>query len=62
MKTCPLCGFKFEKSAIVKCASCPVNCGKGTLCCPHCGYKYIEKSSTLELLKKIIKRRNKHAA
>jgi uncharacterized Zn finger protein (UPF0148 family) len=62
MKTCPLCGYKFEKSADVKCASCPVNCGKGTLCCPNCGYKYIEKSSTVELLKKLIKRRNKNAA
>jgi len=61
MMSCPLCGKGFEKSGKSACSSCPMGAGcANTACCPHCGYKFVTGSSTIDLLKRVFKRSAKN--
>jgi hypothetical protein len=60
VRTCPLCGQRFDPEG----SSCPSGCplaGKcKVICCPNCGYEFVEDSavvSGLGRLWKIIRRR-----
>lgn len=56
MMKCPLCGHGFKEGAKPSCGSCPMGSGCGFTCCPHCGYKFVTESKTLNLINKIIGR------
>lgn len=45
---CPLCGLHFAEGA-VHCGGCPLNASCGTICCPRCGYEYVDRSATVDL-------------
>lgn len=44
MTTCPLCGNHFDEEDSGACVACPLNRNCGTICCPNCGYQFIERS------------------
>ncbi|MEE8168699.1 MAG: hypothetical protein V3T58_07495 [Candidatus Hydrothermarchaeales archaeon] len=55
---CPLCGYEFaEEMEEVKCKGCPMSRGCGMICCPHCNYQFVQKSKTIDVIKKILRRR-----
>lgn len=56
MKKCPLCSYEFANSAASACAACPMGGSCNTVCCPHCGYRFVTSSKTLDILKDIFKR------
>ncbi len=39
MRTCPLCGYRFDAAAMACHTSCPLSTGCHILCCPNCGYQ-----------------------
>jgi NMD protein affecting ribosome stability and mRNA decay len=60
---CPLCGARVSEDGSV-CEGCPVamvthaprHCG--VLCCPRCGYQFVERSSWLESLGRLWRRKD----
>ena len=44
MINCPLCGYAFSREESDRCAVCPVNRNCGLICCPGCGYRFVEDS------------------
>jgi hypothetical protein len=44
MTTCPLCGNRFEEGENTACSACPMGKECGTICCPNCGYQFVERS------------------
>jgi|YelNatPaOPRAMG01_1025707.scaffolds.fasta_scaffold00496_28 uncharacterized protein (DUF2225 family) len=52
---CPLCGFRFSAKEAKACSGCPLGRGKcqKVICCPHCGYGFVEESSLVEWVKRI---------
>lgn len=36
---CPLCGFRFDATALTCHTSCPMSSGCHIICCPNCGYQ-----------------------
>ncbi|HET9480648.1 MAG TPA: hypothetical protein VFP98_02740 [Candidatus Polarisedimenticolia bacterium] len=52
---CPLCGASVGSGA-ADCAACPLAHGCSTLCCPRCGYRFVERSATLEFLARVWRR------
>jgi hypothetical protein len=54
---CPLCGYRFNSDLATACKGCPVsgNCDK--ICCPNCGYGWVESSSIVDSLRKFLKRK-----
>jgi len=51
-RSCPLCGYRFEKGA-ERCAGCPLHDACGTTACPHCGYEFVERSATMDALTRL---------
>jgi hypothetical protein len=43
---CPLCGTLVEPGRDA-CRSCPVGPNCTVLCCPGCGYRFVERSAIL---------------
>ena len=43
---CPLCGLHFAEGA-AHCGGCPMNAACKTICCPRCGYEYVDHSATI---------------
>ncbi|MGQ9859068.1 MAG: hypothetical protein ACUVS3_10325 [Thermodesulfobacteriota bacterium] len=59
---CPLCGFRFPRDSAKPCAGCPMgkaHCQR-LICCPHCGYGFVESSAIVEWVKKLLRRRSRH--
>ena len=54
--SCPLCGGRFPGRA-----SCPSGCPMArscrTLCCPHCGYRFVQDSAVVDLVRRVFRRR-----
>ena len=50
---CPLCGAEYTYAEMACHSGCPFNKGCNILCCPHCGYEYIEESYIVNLFRKI---------
>jgi hypothetical protein len=52
---CSLCGYEFDKDALICHAQCPLAQGCHIICCPNCGYQVVDetKSDTIQLLRKI---------
>jgi hypothetical protein len=50
--TCPLCSTRFTKGA-VRCGACPMSRVCDLACCPNCGYEFVERSATVEALKRL---------
>ena len=46
---CPLCGGTFAEEG--HCRSCPLTAHCRTLCCPNCGYSFVESSGVVDLLR-----------
>lgn len=44
--SCPLCGARFEAQAACV-AGCPMSRYCSTLCCPACGYRFVDESRSL---------------
>ena len=55
LRTCPLCGAKasFGSSA---CAVCPLGSRCEVLCCPNCGYEFVEKSVVYDFFQGLFRR------
>ncbi|HZI93043.1 MAG TPA: hypothetical protein VFE84_02265 [Patescibacteria group bacterium] len=55
---CPLCGAMVTEDQAA-CGACPVSKvtgraqGCGVLCCPRCGYRFVERSGWLESLSRL---------
>ncbi|MBN2418355.1 MAG: hypothetical protein JXL81_03140 [Deltaproteobacteria bacterium] len=49
---CPLCGYEFSPDE-AECKGCAINKSCKTICCPHCGYRTVEKSGILSWIKKV---------
>ncbi len=43
---CPLCGSRFDPSAEVACANCPMSGACTLACCPNCGYTTVDVASS----------------
>ncbi|MFQ5877401.1 MAG: hypothetical protein ACE5JH_06900 [Acidobacteriota bacterium] len=56
---CPLCGGSFAQEE--HCSICPMTAYCNTLCCPHCGYAYVERSSVVDLIRRLFGRRARRA-
>ena len=39
MRTCPLCGTRFDLTGMACHTSCPMSSGCHIICCPNCGYQ-----------------------
>ena len=52
---CPLCGCDFEEGA-AHCGGCPLNQACGTVCCPRCGYEFVDRSATVDWLRRMARR------
>ena len=50
---CPLCGGEYTHAEMACHSGCPFNQGCNILCCPHCGYEYVEKSYIVDTFKKL---------
>ncbi|MEE9291710.1 MAG: hypothetical protein V3U83_02155 [Acidobacteriota bacterium] len=48
---CPLCGGRFAQEE--HCSICPMTAYCHTVCCPNCGYSFVERSSLLDLSSRI---------
>jgi len=55
---CPLCGFLFDESDMHCQAGCAFNRHCTILCCPNCGYQFVDvsKSSLAAKLKQAMQR------
>ena len=54
MHRCPLCGGTFAEEQ--HCSVCPMTRYCHTLCCPNCGYSFVERSSLVELVRHLVAR------
>ncbi len=52
---CPLCGYSFDEGA-AHCGGCPLNQKCGTVCCPRCGYEFVDRSATVDWLRRATRR------
>jgi uncharacterized C2H2 Zn-finger protein len=59
---CPLCGQRFARDEAKKCSACPVRGGCKLLCCPRCGYGFVEESRLLKLMSRWLGRKKGHEA
>jgi hypothetical protein len=50
-RQCPLCGHRFVRGE-EHCGSCPMVKGCGTILCPRCHYEFLDRSATIEALKR----------
>ena len=48
---CPLCGGTFAEEH--HCGVCPMSAGCHILCCPHCGYSFVVKSSLVDVVRRL---------
>ena len=53
MSTCPLCQHRFEGRSA--CHGCGMVAGCQLICCPQCGYEFVESSKTESLIKGMFK-------
>jgi len=44
IRRCPMCGCDFDESEHAGCTACPLNRHCRVLCCPRCGYEFVEES------------------
>ena len=51
---CPLCGGTFAEEA--HCSVCPMSRHCQILCCPHCGYSFVETSTVVTLFRRALRR------
>lgn len=51
---CPLCGGTFAEEN--HCNVCPMNTHCHILCCPHCGYSFVERSSLVDWVRGMVAR------
>ncbi len=51
IRRCPLCGTDFAENEHEGCPACPVNRFCRVVCCPHCGYEFVEDSWVVERLR-----------
>jgi len=56
---CPLCGNIFEKDLGICPGGCPLGKACSLVCCPRCHYQFVEESKTVNLFKRILKRKRK---
>jgi hypothetical protein len=57
VRVCPLCGGKIkDASENEHCPSCPVAKHCKILCCPHCGYEFVEDSALVSGLTGLFRR------
>lgn len=55
---CPLCGYKFDTGdAKGLCAHCPMGADCNKVCCPNCGYSWLESTMIVGGLLDLAKRR-----
>jgi ferrous iron transport protein A len=64
MVRCALCGFEFDEQAMLCHSQCPLADGCAILCCPNCGYQFVDesKSSLAGWLRGLLARRKPGAA
>ena len=59
---CALCGFEPEHDFAV-CSGCSVNKSCSVSKCPHCGYRFVQDSAIVSLLRRVLRRlQNKPAS
>lgn len=46
---CPLCGNRFTEGG-ARCTGCPIHGVCATICCPRCGYQFVERSVVVEAM------------
>lgn len=52
--SCPLCGLTFTGAqGAGSCMGCPLGAHCETICCPRCGYSFVERSATLGFLNRM---------
>jgi len=51
--TCPLCGQEFRLDAMGCHDGCPLARRCAVLCCPHCGYEFVDEGPTRRRLARI---------
>ncbi|MBI3449331.1 MAG: hypothetical protein HY049_10505 [Acidobacteria bacterium] len=49
---CPLCSARFMSGA-VRCGACPMSRVCDLECCPNCGYEFVERSATVEMIQRV---------
>ncbi len=64
MVRCGLCGFEFDERSMLCHSQCPLAEGCAILCCPNCGYQFVDetKSSLASWLRGLLARRQAEAA
>lgn len=52
---CMLCGLKFDPTDAGACSSCPIKSDCKVICCPNCGYRFVDEdtSRAARFLKKL---------
>jgi len=55
---CPLCGGRFPGWEACQ-SGCPLSGSCKTLCCPHCHYRFVERSTVVDWLGRLF--RGRHA-
>jgi hypothetical protein len=45
-RRCPLCGYRFSADSLNCHAGCPLSAKCRVLCCPGCGYEFIDTAPT----------------
>ncbi len=48
---CPLCGLKFRQG-VEHCVACPARSACEVVCCPRCGYQFVERSALIEWIER----------
>jgi hypothetical protein len=55
---CPLCGHRFDETALSCQVACPMAAVQGChlVCCPNCGYQMVDerKSRAVQLLRRML--------
>jgi hypothetical protein len=51
---CPLCGGGFAEQH--HCSVCPLSARCHILCCPHCGYSFVERSGVVDFFRRLFRR------
>lgn len=52
---CPLCAARIEDSR-TRCAACPAGIACESICCPRCGYRFVDRSLTFDFFRGLILR------
>jgi hypothetical protein len=56
-QSCALCGHRFRREeALEPCGACALHSGCGAICCPRCGYSFVNESRIWNWIRRLLGR------